>query len=97
MPVSPLASLETNHSIVSAISPFSISAIVAACCPDSFLDTDAAGGWPCRISTAYAPALIGLPSGLAGQGLKATKAMTPAAPSSRMPRGSRLSFTRHRP
>ena len=97
MPVSPLASLDTNQMTSRAASPFSISAMVDACCPDSFGEIDAAGGWPCRISTAYAPALIGLPSGLAGQGLKATKAMTPAAPSSRMRRGSRLSFTRHRP
>jgi len=51
MPVSPLASLDTNQISRNAASPFSISAIVAACCPDAFLDTDAAGGCPWRIST----------------------------------------------
>jgi len=97
MPVSPLASLDTNQISRNAASPFSISAIVAACCPDAFLEIDAAGGWPWRISTTYAPALIGLDSGDAGHGRSAMNPAIPATPRSRMPRGSRLSFTRHRP
>ena len=92
MPVSPLASLDTNQMTSRAASPFSISAMVDACCPDSFGEIDAAGGWPCRISTTYAPALIGLDSGEAGHGLKARKAATAATPSSRIPKGSRLSL-----
>ena len=93
MPVSPLASLDTNQMTSRAASPFSISAMVDACCPDSFGEIDAAGGLPCRISTTYAPALIGLDSGEAGHGRNAMNPAIPAMPSSRMPRGSRLSFT----
>ena len=93
MPVSPLASLDTNQMTSRAASPFSISAMVDACCPDSFLEIDAAGGCPWRISTTYAPAEIGADSGDAGHGRSAMNPAIPATPRSRMPRGSRLSFT----